>query len=471
MWKGCDYLLQSRTPRPGRGGAQKARLQRQGCWPLSSNGKYAFLATSVESSSALSKTNRVCAHVVSEKTDFVLPRGYTLVVGGFEFGPFMRDTSLLKVRSEDTYGSIIAQMMLPQSMSDLTATYLQDWGVRDCSYRMLRPISGSRSIHLSNRTPQFPKEENEASTHAYLRASWEGASAHDITCVLAGSLPRAPSAHSKSMAPKPDTIAGHIYRCPRRKRPYCEDGAGSARRRIGRRPFYGNFFCGLQTSLHGTLGNEASSISGTRALVEAARNPLMLVCVARRVRLSPSGDHGTQIPCFCPRKSKAVSRMLPTNLATNPDLLDFVPYPLAIHRLDSSELSKAYMLMDSVLQTRLAYKDVSWSMADCVAEASRHFAHLGPVLSCVYSQMRSLVYLRLRLSLSRALFIPGLRHFQSTNAPLHWVSAWLMRLLHRHIQLSTGLNPLARFAACRLDLLEALFLLEPLDGICLPLLI
>ena len=69
---------------------------------------------------------------------------------------------------------------------------------------------------------------------------------------------------------------------------------------------------------------------------------------------------------------------LPTDLATNPDLLDFVQDPLAIHRLDASEIPQAYSLFDSVMQTRLAYREASWSVADCLAEATRHFLHLGP---------------------------------------------------------------------------------------------
>ena len=81
-----------------------------------------------------------------------------------------------------------------------------------------------------------------------------------------------------------------------------------------------------------------------------------------------------------PGSSSAVPRAatLPTDLATNPDLLDFVHDPLAIHRLDAAEIPLAYSLFDSVLQTRLAYRDASWSVADCLSEAVRHFAHLGP---------------------------------------------------------------------------------------------
>ena len=81
-----------------------------------------------------------------------------------------------------------------------------------------------------------------------------------------------------------------------------------------------------------------------------------------------------------------------TDLATNPDLLDFVTDPLAIHRLDPSELPKAYTLFDSVYQSRLAYRDISWSVADCLVEAARHFRHLGPgaILSVLANEVEGL---------------------------------------------------------------------------------
>ena len=83
---------------------------------------------------------------------------------------------------------------------------------------------------------------------------------------------------------------------------------------------------------------------------------------------------------------------LPTDLTTNPDLLDFVTDPLAIHRLDPGELPKAYTLFDSVYQSRLACRDISWSAADCLVEAARQFRHLGPgaVLSVLANEVEGL---------------------------------------------------------------------------------
>ena len=84
--------------------------------------------------------------------------------------------------------------------------------------------------------------------------------------------------------------------------------------------------------------------------------------------------------------------------ATNPGLLDFVADPLAIHCMDASELDKAFTLFDPVLQKRLAFKKPSWTVLDCIAEAVRHFHHLGPaaVIHTVVDEVAGPLSTRLR---------------------------------------------------------------------------
>ena len=67
-----------------------------------------------------------------------------------------------------------------------------------------------------------------------------------------------------------------------------------------------------------------------------------------------------------------------TGFATNSDLLDFVHDEHAISRIDAAQRLGAYTLFDSVLQTRLAAKEANWNYVDCLEDARRHFAHLGP---------------------------------------------------------------------------------------------
>ena len=64
-------------------------------------------------------------------------------------------------------------------------------------------------------------------------------------------------------------------------------------------------------------------------------------------------------------------------LVTNPDLLDFLRDECAADRIDSSEMGRAYTLFDGVLQTRLADKPGTWTVADCMRDARTHFSHLG----------------------------------------------------------------------------------------------
>ena len=91
---------------------------------------------------------------------------------------------------------------------------------------------------------------------------------------------------------------------------------------------------------------------------------------------SSSPDEGDSLPSSASVGSRVSGPYIEP--ATNPNLLDFVQDSLAIHRLDPTDLPKAFSLFDSVYQTRLAYRDPSWSAADCLAEATRHFRHLGP---------------------------------------------------------------------------------------------
>ena len=63
--------------------------------------------------------------------------------------------------------------------------------------------------------------------------------------------------------------------------------------------------------------------------------------------------------------------------ATNPELLDFLRDEQAIRRIAPTELPKAYTLFDGVLQTRLAAKEPTWGVSECLQDARRHFMHLG----------------------------------------------------------------------------------------------
>ena len=64
-------------------------------------------------------------------------------------------------------------------------------------------------------------------------------------------------------------------------------------------------------------------------------------------------------------------------VVTNPSLPDFVRDDQAIEKIAPGELLRAFTLFDSVLQTRLAAKQLTWSLADCLHAASQHFEHLG----------------------------------------------------------------------------------------------
>ena len=64
--------------------------------------------------------------------------------------------------------------------------------------------------------------------------------------------------------------------------------------------------------------------------------------------------------------------------ATNPALLDFLRDERAIDRVEVNQRQEAYTLFDSVLQTRLVAKQRNWDYLDCLADARRHFLHLGP---------------------------------------------------------------------------------------------
>ena len=102
----------------------------------------------------------------------------------------------------------------------------------------------------------------------------------------------------------------------------------------------------------------------------------------------------TPIPSAPATDSGAASAMAPGDLATshgavpethaevttvtNPTLLDFLRDELAITRVADEELPYAYTLFDGVLQTRLAAKSPNWGTAECLADAHKHFNHLGP---------------------------------------------------------------------------------------------
>ena len=93
-----------------------------------------------------------------------------------------------------------------------------------------------------------------------------------------------------------------------------------------------------------------------------------------------SDSSTTQEEVVCPDVPTCTSPLVTsqgTEPVTNPHLLDFVSDPLAAHRVDQEELNDAYTLFDSIMQTRLAPKDPSWTAQDCLAEAHKHFGHVG----------------------------------------------------------------------------------------------
>ena len=121
---------------------RNAVIARNGVWPLTKYGSYTMVApSSIASSSALSISHKTRSEIVHDKSGIVLQRGYVLHVGGFEFGPFERNVPLYRVEAGDEDGGTISEMTRPESMLDLAAIYLQEWGFRDLGYRIARPIT------------------------------------------------------------------------------------------------------------------------------------------------------------------------------------------------------------------------------------------------------------------------------------------------------------------------------------------
>ena len=76
--------------------------------------------------------------------------------------------------------------------------------------------------------------------------------------------------------------------------------------------------------------------------------------------------------------STGISSMHADHIAvTDSSLVDFVSDMQAIKRITPSALPRAFTLFDSVLQTRLAAKELTWSLDDCLRAAHAHFDHLG----------------------------------------------------------------------------------------------
>ena len=173
---------------------RNAVIARNGVWPLTSEGSYTFVpSSSIASSSALSMGHKTQAEIVLSKNGVTLLKGYVLHVGGFEFGPFERDVPLCRAEARDEDGGTISEMTLPESVSDLASDYLREWGFRDQCYRITRPIKGSVDNHISNRMPGFKASDSDSTACAVLKSSWENASKGELTHVLSGTLPWAPT--------------------------------------------------------------------------------------------------------------------------------------------------------------------------------------------------------------------------------------------------------------------------------------
>eukprot|EP00435_Cladocopium_sp_Y103_P022037 s2688_g5.t1 len=172
---------------------QRKVLERGGCWPLNDG---CYIQTDREDhGTILSRTDAPADQTLQIPTKCMLFKGYALIVGGFESGPYAEDTRIVIARHIDAAQVILREMALPETLWDHADAYLFSWGFRDGSFKIQKPLqSVVDASRVSNRRPLISRSGTDTGVVDFLRTAWPQAKESELESLVDGTLPWASTA-------------------------------------------------------------------------------------------------------------------------------------------------------------------------------------------------------------------------------------------------------------------------------------